>query len=368
MKVNEVGNDVRPLVVRMGALGDMIMLLPFLQRIYERTGMTVDLVVCGNWNRVLFTHCAWVNKIYIVDSRNAPYWFNRSKQRLVAELKSSAANRPWYLLEHLPALYRLMDRAKLQRSYALFTDNFKRINGEHTCEQFLRIADAAVSYLPAKPDSAPNLIPHLKVTPDQINECNEWLARKQIDSRIHKIILIQAGNKKTTRMGKVNRKSNIKFWPEAKWAELIQRIALQNPDAKILLCGVPQEIKLCNAILDKCGEHARSQCELVADDLPLSRLMALATLAHSCISVDTGPAHIAAAVGCPLVVLFGKSDPRQFRPLSVNEVNVVANLNWQDFHGSPQEWAAQNDMEHITVDMVFEGWRKLSGHRAGFSS
>jgi heptosyltransferase-2/heptosyltransferase-3 len=39
-------------------------------------------------------------------------------------------------------------------------------------------------------------------------------------------------------------------------------------------------------------------------------------MAHSCISVDTGPAHAAAALDCPLVVLFGRANPNRFRPVS----------------------------------------------------
>ena len=44
-----------------------------------------------------------------------------------------------------------------------------------------------------------------------------------------------------------------------------------------------------------------------ADDLPIPRLVALLARAAGLITVDSGPAHAAAAVGCPLVVLFGKA-------------------------------------------------------------
>ncbi|MGH8322350.1 MAG: glycosyltransferase family 9 protein, partial [Steroidobacteraceae bacterium] len=36
--------------------------------------------------------------------------------------------------------------------------------------------------------------------------------------------------------------------------------------------------------------------------------------AHSMISVDTGPAHAAAALGCPTVALFGTAPPDLYRP------------------------------------------------------
>src|SRR5258708_31737381 len=48
--------------------------------------------------------------------------------------------------------------------------------------------------------------------------------------------------------------------------------------------------------------------------LPIPRLVALLARAAGLITVDSGPAHAAAAVGCPLVVLFGKALPSLYRP------------------------------------------------------
>ncbi len=172
---------------------------------------------------------------------------------------------------------------------------------------------------------------------------------KKIDRHAQKLVLFQAGNKKTTRKGKRDRTSNIKYWPEQQWASLIDRIVASEPDTQILLCGAPSEVDLCEDIAALCQPA----------DLPLTRLMALASIADACISVDTGPAHIAAALGCPLVVLFGQSDPRQFRPLGVNEVRVIANKNWQAFSESAVQWAAQNSMRDIGVEQVLVGYQQL---------
>jgi ADP-heptose:LPS heptosyltransferase len=48
--------------------------------------------------------------------------------------------------------------------------------------------------------------------------------------------------------------------------------------------------------------------------LPVPRLTALLSRAQGLITVDSGPAHVAAAVGCPLVVLFGKASTALYRP------------------------------------------------------
>ena len=46
----------------------------------------------------------------------------------------------------------------------------------------------------------------------------------------------------------------------------------------------------------------------------MTRLVALLARAAALISVDSGPAHAAAAVGCPQVVLFGKASTSLYRP------------------------------------------------------
>ena len=55
----------------------------------------------------------------------------------------------------------------------------------------------------------------------------------------------------------------------------------------------------------------------------LRELFALAEAASSMISVDTGPAHAAAALSLPLVVLYGAEMPSQWLPRSPFGTPVV---------------------------------------------
>lgn len=353
-------DSTRPLVVRMGALGDMVMLTPLLKALYERTGLAADLVACGEWNRTLFANSPWVNKIYTVQSRNTPLLFSPSKQAMLKALKPHAANRRWFFFEHLPILHSLMLRANSSNSLAVLSANHPRKLGEHTCEQLMRMADAVYEPELAQTETPAALTTQLHSSAEDIRECKIWLAEtKQIDHRVQKVVLLQAGNKRTMRKGKRDRASNIKYWPEQHWASLIDRILAAEPDTRILLCGAPAEADLCADIAALCQPSSRQQLVQCAADLPLTRLMALASIADACISVDTGPAHIAAALGCPLVVLFGQSDARQFRPLGASEVRVIANKDWQSFYESSAQWAAQNTMSDISVDQVLQGYKQL---------
>lgn len=71
----------------------------------------------------------------------------------------------------------------------------------------------------------------------------------------------------------------------------------------------------------------------LARDWPLPRVAALLSLARAAVGNDSGPTHLAAAVGCPTVALFGPTDPATWAPLG-RHVRVVAGRRgaapWRD--------------------------------------
>jgi heptosyltransferase-2/heptosyltransferase-3 len=87
--------------------------------------------------------------------------------------------------------------------------------------------------------------------------------------------------------------------------------------------------------------------ELVSSSL--RKLFALGAVAHSMISVDSGPAHAAAALSVPLVVLYGAQTPKQWLPRSPTGSPVIG------VGGPPVSTRA----DQIPVDAVFDAWRAL---------
>jgi heptosyltransferase-2/heptosyltransferase-3 len=72
--------------------------------------------------------------------------------------------------------------------------------------------------------------------------------------------------------------------------------------------------------------------------------------ATSLVSVDTGPAHAAAALKCPTVALFGTSDPLLYRPGGVTTPAVVL-VGAGDGHPS---------ILGIQAHTVIAAWHKLT--------
>jgi ADP-heptose:LPS heptosyltransferase len=61
----------------------------------------------------------------------------------------------------------------------------------------------------------------------------------------------------------------------------------------------------------------------LARDWPLPEIAALLSLARAVVGNDSGPTHLAAAVGCPTVALFGPTDPAVWAPPGAH-VRVIA--------------------------------------------
>jgi heptosyltransferase-2 len=88
--------------------------------------------------------------------------------------------------------------------------------------------------------------------------------------------------------------------------------------AKLLILGGPTEVAIARDI----EAALPGGCLNVAGTLNVRELMALIQRCNFFISNDSGPMHIAAAFGVPLVAIFGSTDHRTTYPFSGNSVVV----------------------------------------------
>ncbi len=218
--------------------------------------------------------------------------------------------------------------------------------GERTVERWVRIACATPRAFTGCIEDGTPLAPavsQLEVGPDQLADCDAWLQRRGLAGR--SIVTVQAGNKRTMRGGNRRRRSNVKYWPEDRWGAVVRGVRAHDPTAAIVLVGVPQEGALNDDIIREANV---TDIHNVAAELPLPRLIALHKRADSMIAVDSGPAHVAAAVGCPVVVLFAAADPTVNQPTGPGTA-VVPLTGSVDAPG----------ILGVTVQAVIEGWRSL---------
>jgi len=101
-----------------------------------------------------------------------------------------------------------------------------------------------------------------------------------------------------------------KRWPLERYAILADALE-SRLGAKVVLLGSPQDM----AIAARIETLARSRPINLAGRIPLKLLPALLRGCQVLVSNDTGAAHVAAAVGTPVVVIFGPTDPKRTAPL-----------------------------------------------------
>jgi heptosyltransferase-2/heptosyltransferase-3 len=195
------------------------------------------------------------------------------------------------------------------------------------------------------PSPAPLGAPHLQVARAARAECAAWLEARGWADR--PLVLVQPGNRRTMRGRKLRAASaDDKAWPIERWAALLHRVHERLPQALIVLCGAPRESLLLSWIASATRLAAVQPVEL-----GLARLLAVCARAHSMISVDTGPAHAAAALSLPLVVLFGAHSQEEWLPRSPSGSPVVG------VGGPPHS----NRLDQVAVETVFAAWSALPG-------
>lgn len=337
---------MRPLVIRCGAFGDMVLLTALLQQLKARFGGPVDVIASGPWSVPLLASQSCVGKVVVIHSRRTPYWLSSTKQALVKWLRARGAGPAWFC-DSYPGV-ELLARGGIPADYICDSRDMTWVAGEHFVERWIRFAEQTPPALAGRLPEAPR--PSRRAAVIEIDTAARtalegWLARRNLAGR--RLTLIQAGNKRTTRLGLRKRGSNKKYWPEARWAEVIRAVRAERPEHAILLLGQRTE---CSLNLDIARLAGAVDVHNVADDLPIGRLLPLLERAESLISVDTGPAHAAAALGCPTVALFGAADPALYRPGGVDTPAIVVT---GDFDG-------KRSIIGISVQAVLDAWRSLA--------
>ncbi len=102
-----------------------------------------------------------------------------------------------------------------------------------------------------------------------------------------------------------------KRWPADRFAHLADHLARAH-GCSILINGSPAEAPLCRAIADQTrARNPAAHCGVLPDaGITLGALKAIVKRSRLMVTNDTGPRHIAAAFGVPLVSLFGPTDHR----------------------------------------------------------
>lgn len=388
----------RPLVVRTGAFGDMVLVTVLIGELARRFDCTVDVLTSGPWSEPLLRGQPGVGEILTVRSRKTPYWLSGDQRRAVRHLAARGPGPTWYC-DGNDAARSMLRRAGITDGYIVDVKQHPLLPGEHATQQWHRLAHIlpvlGVRKLPTQgsasattstpgespiaarasawaagaapstagaPSSAAGMMAHpagaspsalrgpggchLTVGDAQRAELAQWLQTRGLGAV--PLIAIQPGNKRTMRQGLRRLAANSKYWPGERWAAVLRQLRARHPDHIIVLLGTGPEYELNQGLMALAGSERLYNA---ARDLPIPRLLALLEHVRGLITVDSGPAHAGAAVGCPQVVLFGKASTSLYRPWG--SAGAPVRVLTGEVDGEPS-------MLGIDAHAVIEAWDSLA--------
>lgn len=318
MKIDKAGVK-KILVINLAFIGDVIVSFPSLQVLQrEFPGASIDLLVTPGTADIAAAN-PYVKEIIQYDKQGVhsgifDFWV------LIKDLKARqydmvlctnfairGAAIAWLLGSKYRVGYNIRG-ARFLLTHAASPDRTRTLHEtKNRLEQLKAIGieadDVALLYTP---------------DPSAAGETEEFLTKCGLQENAY-VVICPAGRLETKR------------WETGRTAGLIDWICTRYGYKAVLVGGAKDE-KTINDIAGKCGSNPIR----AAGTLNLRQLPHLLKKARLMISVDTGPMHMAAALGVPLLALFGPTDPAIWGPLSQNSVvlhgreNNMANIKLED--------------------------------------
>ncbi len=209
----------------------------------------------------------------------------------------------------------------------------------HISDRSLAVARAAFPEGSEAPSAGPMHVPSEAVA----------AVRRQLgelDLEGQPLLVLQYGTTWTT-----------KLWPLDSWQQLVVRLCDEDGLKPVLIWGNDAEREACRAIHGASGERA-----VIWPRGTLPELAALLQRADLVVGGDTGPIHIAAAVGTATVSLFRVTDATRNGPRGEGHVRLQAPL---DCAPCLRKSCPRDDEcgHSIPVEKVLEGIRTLLSQR-----
>lgn len=295
------GPPQRILCLRLERIGDLVMTLPALGQLRRLApGATIDLVV-GSWNGELAAAIGDVDNVETLDAS----WLSRAQPgeslpHLLRHARTWRARRYDLALNFEPDVRsNLILAASGARRLAGFVSGgggpLLDVSLDH--DPHMHTADNAVRLVSAALGTDASAAP---ATTLRISDAAHAAAARLLGApRSGPLVAFH-----------VNAGREVKQWPEPRFRDLAQTL-IETRGATIVFTGGAEDrphIDLAmralpaDRVIDLCG---RADLMTLAAVLERVRLL---------VTVDTGPMHLAHAVGTPIVAVFGPSDPVRYAP------------------------------------------------------
>jgi len=352
----------RALLIRLGALGDTIHAVSaasLLRR--EFPEIEIDFLA-GGQTVELFDLVADVDRVFALPCRNVPLWLHPAWRRIRKRLRETEY-RLAFLMETDPRFLPLLEQVRARKRIVLASSGPHEGPGtDQACPNPLRYQQALW-----RAGVSPGVVchPRLSTRAGHRQRARDLLMSLGL-SGTRPLVGLHAGNSSRLRKRwrSWRQKGDLRSWPEDRWAELIRGIHGLNAEAEFVLFGSDRDRPANRRIAQ--AARAQQAGVLLADaagrtDLPLAAAL-LETFALF-VSTDTGPIHLAAALGVPLIGLYGPTRYEETRPFPENSAAAVLrkSLPCQPCYGTSRQKRCRVNrcMRSIEVEEVLAKVREV---------
>lgn len=292
------------LIVKPSSLGDVIHTLPFLYALKNRFPLAkIDWVIAKGLEELLSNH-PMINKLWII---NKGQWKNSSNISItLKELKT--------LFQQLKA-----------QDYDIAID-LQGLLRSAVITHFSKARDT-IGFRDAR-ELAPFFYRHKIIGGKDIHAVDRYLKiAKYLGCDINKVIFAMPEFDPSPPIVKNLPEKYIVMIPSAmaapkRWQpERFGKLASILPYSSIIVGGT-NDIPIAETVLRNSDGNALSLC----GKTNLQELMAVIKNASLCITNDTGPMHIAAALCIPIAAIFGPTNPIRTGPYGENNIIIRKNL------------------------------------------
>ncbi len=303
-------HSLRILVVRTGALGDTLMATPVVRALRARYPEAAIDFLCAELAAPLLELNPGIARVLRLRHRNLPWLLSPEKQRLAQQMRG-AHYQFAVLLESAPRFRHLLERAGIRHVRSFRETPFDP--AQHSIVNNLR----AAGFADWQQAPASSLDMDLPLSPEDDRAAAKLLesvvlagggqARELAPTQL--LVGLHAGY--GPRSGKKNQGQRLRGWGAESFA-ILGRLLIER-GACLVLTGSAADREEAEAIAAWLPAGSFLQ---LASRTTVRELAAVIRRLRLFVSVDSGPAHMAAAVGTPLVVIWGPGILEQTRPLS----------------------------------------------------
>lgn len=329
----------RILVVKLDHLGDVILATPVFSNLRQTYPNAELHALTGAWSRVVLEKHPDVNKVI---EYNSPVFCRAGRPtslRETFELYRQLRRQKYDLMVELRGDWRTvwfsplrltphrLSRAALQITNKLGLSEFR---GTHETTRNLDVLEHAGIPVPIQTAI-------FSVTTEDEKWVSNFLTSYEIDME-YPLVAIHPGSP-----------IPLKRWLPERYAELADWLIAQK-GVQVLFVGVNDEI----SIIDEVQKFMRGRSINIAGETTLTQL---ASILHSCnvfIGNDSGPMHLAAAVGTQTIGLYGPGDPTRFGPMGVRCQTIRRKLDCPPCSGTTCRFGEDGCMSEIRVTHVIQ--------------